>query len=40
MINYNQNKINEIKINNIKFIKENFNFKDYSKQILELLNIS
>jgi len=40
MINYNQNKINEIKINNLKFIKENFNFKDYSKQILELLNIS
>jgi hypothetical protein len=40
MINYNQNKINEIKINNIKFIKDNFNFKDYSKQILELLNIS
>ena len=40
IINYNQDKMDEIKINNINFIKDKFNFQDYSKQILELVNIS
>ena len=38
MIHYDQNKINEIKINNLNFIKNNFNYQCYTKQILELLS--